>query len=506
MNGIRGWRDAGAVTPHGAAAAFDEAARERRMHDAAEGDTHGKNKWAILITVLVMTFMSTLDSSIVNVALPVMQKELGVGLDAIQWVASIYLVAICATLLVFGRLGDLFGKVWLFQAGVGLFAAGSLLCGLSHAFEMLMVARAVQGIGASAAMANNMGIITESFPARERGRALGLLASFVALGMMCGPVLGGLIVSVLPWECIFLINVPVGVLSLLAGFKTLPHVRPDRAGRGFDAIGAALIVPGMALALCSVTLIERGFTWQLAAMLAGGAALLVGFVAVERRIEQPLAQLSIFRSAVFDLNVTATFICFIAIGATEIVLPFYCQDAHGFDPTVSGLLFAVIPLVNVVVGPLSGNISDRIGCYIPTTLGMGIYAVGIFAVGALTQDSGVPHIVAAIALMSLGTSMFQSPNNSLVMGSAPVDALGFVGSVQSLAQNMGMAMGISGGMAVLYGGMSAAAGERVTAYVAGRPDIFFHGYRMAYFLTAAIVAVGFVITIARWRMSRKPRA
>ena len=480
-----------------------DSAYDQRMRDAVEGNTHGKNKWAILITVLVMTFMSTLDSSIVNVALPVMQKELGVGLDAIQWVASIYLVAICATLLIFGRLGDLFGKVWLFQAGVGVFAAGSLLCGMSHTFEILMVARAVQGIGAAGAMANNMGIITESFPARERGRALGLLASFVALGMMAGPVLGGFIVSVLPWEYIFLINVPVGVLSLLAGFKTLPHVRPDRAGKRFDALGAVLLAPGMALALCSVTLIERGFSWQLVAMLAVGAALLVGFVLVERRVDQPLAQLSIFRSAVFDINVVTTLIGFVAIGATEIVLPFYFQDAHGFNPSVAGLLFAVIPLVNVVVGPLSGSISDRVGCYVPTTLGMGIYAVGIFAVGTLTQNSGIVHIVAMVALMSLGTSMFQSPNNSLVMGSAPADALGFVGSVQSLAQNMGMALGISGGMAVLYGGMSAAAGERVTSYVVGHPEIFFFGYRMAYFLTAAIVVAGFALTIVRWRMSLK---
>ena len=481
--------------------------RAQRERDAVEGNTHGKNKWAILITVLVMTFMSTLDSSIVNVALPVMQKELGVGLDAIQWVASIYLVAICAALLVFGRLGDLFGKVWLFQAGVAVFAAGSLLCGMSHTFETLMVARAVQGVGAAAAMANNMGIITESFPARERGRALGLLASFVALGMMTGPVLGGFIVSVLPWEYIFLINVPVGVLSLLVGFKTLPHVGPDRAGKRFDALGAVLLVPGMALALCSVTLIERGFTWQLAALLLAGAVLLIGFVAVERRVEQPLAQLSIFRSALFDVNVACTFIGFVAIGATEIVLPFYFQDAHGFDPTVAGMLFAVIPLVNVVVGPLSGNISDRIGCYIPTSLGLAIYTVGIFAVGTLTQDSGIAHIVAMVALMSLGTSMFQSPNNSLVMGSAPADALGFVGSVQSLGQNMGMAIGISGGMAVLYGGMSAAAGERVTSYVVGHPEIFFYGYRLAYFLTAGIVAVGFILTLVRWRMAvnRKQR-
>ena len=474
------------------------------MPNAADGAAMGaENKCAVLVPVLTMTFMSTLDSSIVNVALPAMQRGLGAGLDQIQWVASVYLVAICATLLVFGRLGDLLGKARLFQAGVAVFSAGSLLCGLSHTFGMLMAARVLQGIGASATMANNMGIITESFPARELGRALGLLASFVALGMMCGPVLGGVIVSSLPWELIFLINVPVGVFSLLAGFKTLPLTRPDRTGERFDMAGAVLLVPGTALALCSVALIERGVSWQLAVLLAAGAALLAGFVAVERRAAHPLAQLSVFRSALFDLNLGATFIGFVAVGATEIVLPFYFQDARGFDPTLSGLLFAVIPLVNVAVGLLSGGISDRIGCYVPTTVGMGVYAVGTFCVGMLGEGSGIAAIVCAVALMSLGTSTFQSPNNSLVMGSAPDGALGFVGSVQGLAQNMGMAVGISGGMALLYGGMSAAAGERVTAYVAGRPDIFFTGYRLSYLVTAAIVAVGFAIAAVRWAMARR---
>ena len=155
------------------------------MVDAVEGNTHGKSKWAILFTVLVMTFMATLDSSIVNVALPVMQKELAVGLGQIQWVSSVYLLTTCALLLVFGRLGDIFGKVLVFQVGVAVFSLGSLLCGMAVTLPALVAARAVQGAGGAAAMANNMGIITESFPARERGRALGILASFVALGMMC---------------------------------------------------------------------------------------------------------------------------------------------------------------------------------------------------------------------------------------------------------------------------------------------------------------------------------
>ena len=153
----------------------------RREHIALEGDTHGKNKWAILFTVLIMTFMVCLDSTVVTVALPVMQKELGVGLDRIQLVSSVYLLATCVAMLPFGRLGDVRGKVNVFQLGVIVFSVGSLLCGLSASLEVLILARIVQGVGCAAAMANNMGIITESFPARERGRAMGYSRD------LCGP-------------------------------------------------------------------------------------------------------------------------------------------------------------------------------------------------------------------------------------------------------------------------------------------------------------------------------
>ncbi len=203
----------------------------RREHLALEGDTHGKDKWAILFTVLVMTFMVCLDSTVVTVALPVMQKELGVGLDRIQLVSSVYLLATCVAMLPFGRLGDVRGKVNVFQLGVIVFSVGSLLCGLSASLEVLILARIVQGVGCAAAMANNMGIITESFPARERGRAMGILATFVALGMMCGPVLGGMLVASFPWESIFLINLPIGVISFIVGLYTLPHVKPEAGER-----------------------------------------------------------------------------------------------------------------------------------------------------------------------------------------------------------------------------------------------------------------------------------
>ena len=368
----------------------------RREHIALEGDTHGKNKWAILFTVLIMTFMVCLDSTVVTVALPVMQKELGVGLDRIQLVSSVYLLATCVAMLPFGRLGDVRGKVNVFQLGVIVFSVGSLLCGLSASLEVLILARIVQGVGCAAAMANNMGIITESFPARERGRAMGILATFVALGMMCGPVLGGMLVASFPWESIFLINLPIGVISFIVGLYTLPHVKPEAGERPMSLIEAA------------------------------------------RRC---------FANSAFTINLACMLIVFVGIGASEFILPFYFQDAHGFGSDISGLLFLALPMVNAFIGPLSGTVSDRVGCEGPTAVGLGVYVCGLFAVSTLDERSSIPVIVCCVAFMSCGTSIFQSPNNSLYMGSAPREALGFAGSLGSLARYAGMALGITAGVA-----------------------------------------------------------
>lgn len=455
------------------------------------------NKWAVLFTVLIMTFMATLDSSIVNVALPVMQKALDAGLDQIQWVSSVYLLTMCAFLLVFGRLGDLYGKVRFFEVGVIVFSIGSLLCGISTTLPALVASRVVQGIGGAAAMANNMGIITEVFPARERGRALGLLASFVALGMMCGPVLGGVIVSALPWEYIFLINVPVGIASIVLGRFTLPQDEVRAQGQRMDTVGAALLVPGMLLTFLSATMLQSNRSWWVLAACAAGVAMLALFVRHERRTAYPLVSLAIFGDRRFVLNLTCLFISFVAIGTYELMTPFYLQDARGFDPGMAGLIFCVIPLANAVTGPISGAVSDRIGCELPCVVGLASFSMGLYLTGTLGMDSGLPQIMLYLALASCGTSIFQSPNNSLIMGSVAPEMLGFAGSASALARYLGMAIGISGSTSILYGQMSVAAGHPVTSYVEGRPDIFFAGYHMVYVVTAALVAVGCCLTVYR---------
>ena len=462
--------------------------------------TYGK--WSILFTVLIMTFMVTLDGSIVNVALPVMSGELNASMGDIEWVASIYLVVTCATILIFGRLGDMIGKVRIFQIGVILFTIGSLLCSISGTLPLLIGARVVQGLGSAAALANNQGIITESFPPDERGKALGFVSTFVALGSMTGPTLGGMILTVLPWTYIFLINIPVGVLSFLIGLRTLPNKKPAKPGR-LDAKGSVLLLLSILLLFGSFTLLQNGVSLPIIIGIIAGAVFLVLFIMVEKRMDDPLVPIGIFKNKMFSLNLFTMLTAFVAIGANNIIMPFYLQDARQFSPGMAGLLMTVIPLITAVMGPISGTMSDHIGSELPTMIGLIFTTVGLALMTMLGIDTTIAVIILFLAVIAVGSALFQSPNNSLVMGSVSRDELGLVGSLAGLVRNMGMSVGITAGTSLLYSRMSDMAGYRGTNYIPGQPDVFLYGLRSVYIMLAVVVFVGALLTIIRFVYARK---
>lgn len=468
---------------------------------AAEGAP--KRHTAALVVILAMTFMEILDGTIVNVALPSMQQELGVDMASIQWVASIYSIVTCAALLVFGRLGDMYGKVRIFQVGVALFTLGSALCAMSGTFEMLVFSRAVQSLGGAASLANNQGIITETFP-NNRGRALGLVATFTALGAMCGPTLGGLIVSTLPWEFIFIINIPIGIISLLAGIKVLEN-RPPKRRPAFDALGTVLLVPSILAIFFAITLMERGVTPLTVGMLVGGAGLLVAFVVVENHAKSPLVTLGVFRDVRFCIDLVNMALVFLAMAAYTFIFPYYLQEARGIGAGVAGLIMACYPLVNSIVGPVSGAVSDKVGCEKPTLVGQTIYTCGLAACSFLALGTPIPLLICCIMFTSLGSAIFQAPNNSMVMGHAPEGALGFVGSLGNLMRYLGQSLGITVGSALLYGGMSDSIGYAVTSYVEGRPDVFMDGMHAAFLALAFIVGASVVLALVREYLNYRER-
>ncbi|AWW26944.1 MFS transporter [Acetobacterium sp. KB-1] len=457
-----------------------------------------KNKWPILLIVVMSTFMATLDSSIVNVALPQMARAMDVDTSQIQLVVTSYLIVIVGIILIFGKLGDMLGKTRIFTFGIALFTVGSLLCGITSSFPVLIGARIVQAVGAAATMANNQGIITQVFPATQRGKALGLTGTSVALGSLVGPGLGGIIVGASSWEYIFLINVPVGVVVLFFAIKLLPRSNKKATVR-LDALGAVLFMLSIVPLFVALGQVQSlGFTNPL--ILAGfivSIGSFIAFIRVEQKRENPLIPLYIFKNKLFSLSIFCAFITFVGLFCNNIIQPFYLQDVMIYSPEQAGLMMMIFPLVLAVLAPVSGHVSDKIGSELLTFIGLLLISLGLFLMSTLTEQSTLTTMVIFIVVLSVGMGLFQSPNNSLIMSTVKRDQLGIAGSINALVRNMGMVTGIALATTLLYGSMSAELGYRVTDYVAGQNGAFINGMSNVYITAAVICLFGAVLTFLR---------
>ena len=457
-----------------------------------------KKEWAILLTVLPMTFMTTLDSSIVNVALPTMAKELNTSMAGIEWVVTSYLIVICATILLFGKLGDILGKTRIFKFGIGVFTIGSLLCGLSNTLFMLILSRIVQAIGAGAAMATNQGIITETFPPNERGRALGMTGTAVALGTMVGPTLGGLIVSIAPWEYIFLINIPIGILVYIGVIKILPF-KKKASDFTIDVKGSILFMISITLLFTSINFGQSlGYTNMFIVISFIISLILFAiFIRVEKNSDNPMLDIKIFKNRLFSLSIFCGFTSFISIGAVNIILPFYYQDVLSLSPSSAGLMMTVSPIILAVVAPLSGYLSDKMGSEKISALGLSILSIGIISLVLFNVNTPLIVVGILVGLLSLGSGIFQSPNNSLIMSTVEKNELGIAGSINGLVRNLGTTTGIALSTSILYSRMSSKLGYKVSGYVDGRADVFVYAMRFVFIGIGVICLIGAILSVIR---------
>ncbi|AIQ69693.1 MFS transporter [Paenibacillus graminis] len=464
-----------------------------------------KKRWIILIVLNLFTFMSTLDGSIVNIALPVLVKQLHLPVAKVEWVTTGYLMAICSAVLFFGKLGDIAGKIRIFKIGTIIFVVGSLLCGLSASLPLLIASRVVQAIGASMTMANSQGIVTDIFPATERGKALGLIGTFVSLGSIAGPSLGGIIVSSLGWEYIFWVNVPIGLIAIVLGWKVLPKdlirvkAKIDLPGSLLFAIFIVALFAGLLLG----QQLGYGDSRIISALAAAAAAFMV-FLIVELRRSQPLLQLSLFKNPLFSLSILCGFLVFVANFCFNIIAPFYAQNMLNLSPFYAGFLLMLFPISMVIVAPLSGALSDKIGSEFLTFAGLIVMVIAQFGLARLHDGSAVALVGVWIAMLGIGSGLFQSPNNSLVMSTVPRTQLGSAGSVNSLVRNVGMVVGITIATSILFNVMSSKAGYRVTDLIPGRPDVFLSGMHVVFMTSSAICLVSALLT--GWRMISIKRA
>lgn len=468
------------------------------MRTYQEDKTVQKNRWWILVAVSMFTFMSTLDGSIVNIALPTISKDMNVPMNQAEWIVSIYLMAVCAALLLFGKIGDSWGKIKIYRIGTLIFTIGSLLCGFNHSLTFLLFARVVQAVGASMTMATNTGIITEVFPMNERGRALGMIGAFVSLGSIAGPGLGGIILAKLPWAYIFWINVPVGIITMLISEKFLPK-DITMSGHPIDKGGFAAFAATIMTFFGGVFLgQEHGFFHALPLTLFALAVVsFVAFLMIEKRVALPLITFEIFKNKVFTMSLVTALLIFSSNFFINVVVPFYLQNARGMSPSYAGLLMMVFPFLMVIGSPLSGYLTDRVGPEILVLVGLVMLSITQLMYMFMQVDTPLWYYILATALMGLGNSLFQSPNNTMVMSSVTHENLGVAGSMNSFARNLGMVVGISLATTILYKAMSSKMGERVTTYIEGKPEIFIYGMKITFLGSFALCIFALLLTLYR---------
>lgn len=456
-------------------------------------------RWRILAVVLLSPLMGNIDSSIVNVALPSMANHLNAEINSIQWVVTSYLMIISAFVLIFGKLGDKLGKALIFNYGFLLFGFGSFLCALSKSLVFLVFSRIVQALGAAMFMSTNQGIVATVFSANERGRALGLLGSAVAIGTMLGPPLGGIIVQLFNWQSAFLINIPISIFAFAAGNYILPKKENSQKVLNFDFKGAFLFVVFIVSLFWALLSGER-LGWsnnRIVISLIISFMCGISFYFLEKSQGDPIVDLSMFNNKLFNISVFCGFISFVAIFSVNIIQPFYLQGVIKMSPAASGVIMLAFPISTVIVSPVSGYVADKIGAKILTVLGLFTMSVGLINMALLNDSSSYAHIMISFATLGIGSGMFQSPNNSIIMALAPKDKLGVIGSINALVRNIGMVSGIAFSVALLYNRMSSRVGYRVTGYLQGRPDIFLYGMRIVYLSAASMCVLGMVLTIIR---------
>lgn len=426
-------------------------------------ESASQHRVTTLVLCALATFMAALDGSVVNVALPMIRADFHASVAAMDWVVSTYLLSICALLLAAGRLGDAFGYVRLMCIGFVVFGVSSLFCGSANGLVALSIARGVQGTGASMLMAAGPALIAAAFPAQQRGRALGAIATATYIGLALGPTVGGFVAGTLSWRWVFWINLPITAAGTVLGLRLLRTGPKPQGRQPFDWAGAVLWA---ALLVSSLVAIEnQSASWMARAGLGlVGLVLLVLFVRAEGQSSHPVLPLRLFRDTAFSGGVGAAWIQYGALFILNFMLPFFLEEVRGMTPQRAGVIMTAQPIVMMATTAPAGWVSDRIGPRLPSTVGLVIFAVGMGILGLFTPAGGVTSVIVGLAVVGLGVGLFTTPNNSAILTAAPPTDRGVASGLLAAARNVGMVCGVAAAGTFLAGVAGAEALSRSFAH------------------------------------------
>ncbi len=456
-------------------------------------------KWWAFGALAIGLFASVSDHGSVTVALPSLADHFSTDLPTTQWVVIGYALTISALLLPMGRLSDIVGRKQVYVAGFAVFVVGAVIAGTSTSVIVLILAKVVQGVGAAMTQGTSMAMIIAAFPEEQRGKALGLQMSVVGTGGVAGPAVGGFLVGALGWRSVFLVNAGLGVVAVLAALIILDGTREVRDGKrpAFDWAGAGLSAAAVVFFLVAMSNGHRiGWASPLIVAAFVGVAALVGvFIWWELQAAAPMLDVRLFKTPLFSLGVSASFMSFLGMSSVRFLMPFYLQAVLGFSPSVVGLIIVPSALMMMIMGPLSGRLSDRYGWRRLNVGGLIISATGLFLLSRITETSPLGYVMAGMVLQSLGLSVFNAPNNSSILSTVDPAKYGVVSGFLNLVRNFGNVTSIAVATAIVTVTMASMGFPPTLAVVdADAGEGLFHaftsGLRVAYLTMGCIVMVG----------------
>jgi EmrB/QacA subfamily drug resistance transporter len=459
-------------------------------------------RWALASLSLSM-LLSSLGTSIANVALPTLAQTFNASFQDVQWIVLAYLLAITTLIVSVGRLGDITGRRRLLLTGIALFTVASTVCGVAPTLWLLIAARAAQGLGAAIMMALGMALVGETVSKAKTGSAMGLLGTMSAIGTALGPSLGGILIAGLSWRTIFFVNVPLGILAFLFAYRALPvdretsKIGPSTDRAGFDTMGTLLLALTLAAYALAMTMGRGRFGPINVALLLAAAVGLGLFVLAETRTASPLIRLAMLRESALSASFAMSMLVSTVLMTTLVVGPFYLSGALGLDAAVTGLILSVGPLVVALTGVPAGRIADRFGAQRMTTVGLIGIAAGSFILSMAPTTLGIPGYIAPLVTITVGYALFQTANNTAVMTGINADQRGVVSGMLNLSRNLGLITGASV-MGAVFAFASATA-DITTA----ESEAVATGMRVTFAVAGVLIVVAIALAVGIYRLDAR---
>jgi EmrB/QacA subfamily drug resistance transporter len=478
---------------------------ENTKNSAANVEVDYSRKWYVMVAVGVGILLGTIDLSIVNIALPTLVREFNASFSTVQWVALAYMLTLSTLTLTMGRLGDMIGKKQIYIAGMVVFTIGSMLCGISSSIYWLIGFRVFQAIGAAMNSALGTAVIIEAFPPQERGKAIGAGGAFVSFGIIAGPAIGGLLIELISWRWVFFVNIPIGIVGVILALRFVPNIKNEK-GQRFDYWGAGTVFISQLALLLALTVGQRiGFVNPIIiGLFTTGLLFFIFFYLVELKFDHPMVDLKIFKNPLFGINLFNGFISFVSIGGVIILMPFYLENVLNYHPLQVGLILAVLPVAGGIASPIAGVLSDRFGTRPIAVLGLLIMVGGYVGLTTLDAQTTTLGYILKFIPIGLGIGIFQSPNNSAIMGAAPGHRLGLVSSLLPVTRALGNSAGIAAIGAFWVSRMAFYAGPYMTKNLAEVPvHAQVKALQEAFWGVALLTTISLILAVRGLFMGRK---